>query len=116
MNNYEISDKSNILKFIQDNFKSSDLIAFDVQLATGIHERKVSAVLKEYVQMSFKQYVNYLKIEHAKRLLNVTDMTVSDIAYECGYNNIAHFQKVFRDLEAVSVSEYRVREKEAVIV
>jgi AraC-like DNA-binding protein len=105
--NYEESDKQTVLAGIQQNFKNPELTVSDIQKETGIHERKISVILKKHTQLTFKQYVNQLRIEHAKKLLVETTLSVSDIAYECGYNNVSHFNRVFKSEEACSPQEYR---------
>lgn len=47
------------------------------------------------------------RINHAKRLLEHTNFTVAEIAYACGYNNVEHFSRQFRQQLDISPAEYR---------
>jgi AraC-like DNA-binding protein len=78
-----------------------------VQKEIGISETKLSAILKENTDMSFKRYLNHIRTEEAKRLLRETDRQVMDIAYKVGYGNISHFNRVFKEAENCSPNEYR---------
>ncbi|WP_333836041.1 AraC family transcriptional regulator [Novosphingobium sp.] len=52
-------------------------------------------------------YLTRLRMEHARRLLDTTDMSTMAIAIECGYNNPSHFATAFRRLSGYSPTEYR---------
>ncbi len=106
--NYEDHDKNVVLTFIRDNFKNPELTVTDVQQATGIHERKVSGIIKKHANASFKQYLNAQRIEVAKKQLSATTLPISTIAYECGYNNITHFNRVFKAQVNQSPQEFRL--------
>ena len=56
--------------------------------------------------MSLREYINQLRIEDAKRLLLSTNVTISEIASEVGFDNISYFSTVFRKLCGVSPIEW----------
>lgn len=58
------------------------------------------------------QYVNYLKIEEAKRLIE-TGEKFSDIAVKLGFASKSHFSAVFKKLLTITPSDYKRRMKEA---
>lgn len=43
-----------------------------------------------------KQWINQQRISYANGLLSTTSKTVSEIAYECGFNSVSHFIKIFK--------------------
>lgn len=53
------------------------------------------------------QYVNKMKVEMVCRELIYSDRNISEIAYEKGFENISHFNRVFKELKKVSPREYR---------
>ena len=61
--------------------------------------------------MSLREYINQLRIEDAKRLLLSTNITISEIASEVGFDNISYFSTVFRKLCGVSPIEWSSRKK-----
>jgi len=66
-----------------------------------------SSVFSEGAGMTFTAFVQRTRIERAKRLLRETDETITDIAFGIGFNNLTHFNYVFRKLEASAPSAYR---------
>lgn len=63
----------------------------------GINRYHLSHLFSSYLKMGYCAYVNALRAEKARRLLLTTDHTVTEIAYDCGFNNQATFNRVFRE-------------------
>jgi transcriptional regulator GlxA family with amidase domain len=82
---------------------------------------RVSGVSEAHFARSFKQafgvpphrYLLTRRIERAKALLRDTDLPVTDIAFETGWNSLGTFGRIFRDVTGESPSELRAREKAA---
>lgn len=56
---------------------------------------------------TLSDYVNSVRIEHAKELLQNTGIPIHNIAMECGYSDSGYFIKVFKTLEKRTPMEYR---------
>ncbi len=67
----------------------------------------VSSAFHRETGMTFRTYVNRVRIEKACHLLRTTDRTVSDIAAHLGYSDPAFFYKVFRREMEMTPYEYR---------
>lgn len=93
--------------FIGSSFQTTDLSVEMVSRETGISQPKISAVLQQKHSMNFKQYLNDVRITESKKLLVETDRSVAEIAFAVGYNSIPHFNRVFRQHNAVTPTEYR---------
>lgn len=48
-----------------------------------------------------------IRIQKAKRLLKNTSLHISEVAYECGYENVSHFIRQFHDKVGVTATAYR---------
>ena len=59
------------------------------------------------------RYLLTRRIERAAALLRDTDLPITDIAFETGWNSLGTFGRVFRDVTGESPSELRAREKAA---
>jgi AraC-like DNA-binding protein len=75
----------------------------------GLGKSAFSRLFKRSTGRSVPQHVNGLRIAHACRLLAETDLTVSQIARECGFVSPAHFQRQFRQVQQCAPLEYRAR-------
>jgi AraC-like DNA-binding protein len=56
---------------------------------------------------TFVEFVNEYRITHACKLLSDTELSVTEICYECGFNNFSHFTKFFKRVTSMSPTEYR---------
>ncbi|NCC22965.1 MAG: AraC family transcriptional regulator [Alphaproteobacteria bacterium] len=73
-------------------------------------ETTVSRVINLHFQKSFPQLLNERRVEDAKRMLTQTNVSVKIVAEEVGFNSIASFNRVFREVAGVSPSEFRKQE------
>ncbi|MEZ0389450.1 MAG: AraC family transcriptional regulator [Verrucomicrobium sp.] len=58
---------------------------------------------------TFPAYLNELRLGRAARLLSTTDQRVVDVASDCGFRNLAHFNRLFLKWKGVTPSEFRKR-------
>ena len=56
---------------------------------------------------TFTQAVNEYRVVHAIKLLSETELSVTDICYESGFNNFSHFNKQFKGLTGKTALNYR---------
>ncbi len=62
---------------------------------------------KSRTQKSFIQILNEIRIGHACKLLQSDNHSIADICYDCGYNNLANFNKSFKLIKKKTPSEFR---------
>lgn len=75
----------------------------------GLGKSAFSRLFKRSTGRTLPQYVNELRIARACNLLAETDLTVSQIAMECGFVSPAHFQRKFREHQHCVPLVYRSR-------
>jgi AraC-like DNA-binding protein len=74
----------------------------------------VSSFKREFKKLYDDSPANYIKtkrLERAAELLVASNERIADIAFECGFNDVANFTKSFRDRYHVSPSNYRLNLK-----
>lgn len=64
-------------------------------------------LFKRETKMSFWNYLTSVRLRHAKRLLEETDLKSYEIALKVGYDNPSYFSKLFKKYEGISPNEYR---------
>lgn len=62
---------------------------------------------KQRTQKSFSTFIAELRIDHACKLLANKNLTITEIAYECGYNNRTHFNRDFKKFLTSNPREFR---------
>lgn len=82
------------VRYIQEHF-TEELTLSDVAREAGFSDSYLSALLKRVMGTGFKQYLTLLRITHAKHLLETTDMTATDVCFECGFRSYSGFYRAF---------------------
>lgn len=62
---------------------------------------------KRHTQKSFTRFVNEMRIGHSCKLLMDRRLTISEVCYESGYQNLTNFNKFFKTIMKKSPREYR---------
>jgi len=92
--------------WIADNYKNANPVAA-MAARSGLTERSFLARFRRATGMSPMDYVQALRIEEAKHLLETTDIALDEIAVEMGYVEPASFRRLFRKSVGLSPSAYR---------
>ncbi|MFK7776445.1 MAG: helix-turn-helix domain-containing protein, partial [Saprospiraceae bacterium] len=67
---------------------------------------------KELYSESPKKYFSKMKMKRASQLLLINENRISDIAYECGFDSLATFNRIFKKHFGQSPSEYRLTQND----
>lgn len=73
----------------------------------------LSKKFKQATGFGFKEYLVNVRIKNACRLLLETNHSITDIAFECGFNDSNYFGDAFRRIKGIAPNKYR-RNKEAI--
>ncbi|MDJ0594402.1 MAG: AraC family transcriptional regulator [Pleurocapsa sp. MO_226.B13] len=79
----------------------------DLASHIGITQFHFSRLFKKSTGMSPHQYVMQQRIERAKQLLKTADISIADIALDCGFSSQSHLGKYFRQLTGITPKAYR---------
>ena len=95
-----------MISYIQQNFMEKiSLKEFSEQF--HLSEKYISRYFKEHFHITLSQYITHLRLEHAKQLLQDTDIPVTEIAMQSGYQNVSYFIRSFKKTYGVSPLKYR---------
>ena len=84
-----------VLLILERRFSEPDFSAQKLAAAAGLSERYVNELLYEAVA-SFTTRLNESRLRKAAELLTLTPRRISDIAFECGFNDLSYFNRSFR--------------------
>lgn len=69
---------------------------------------------KKSTGKTFTKMVNEYRVVHATKLLSESNSSITDIAFEVGFNNFSHFNKLFNEITGKTASQYRSEVKKIV--
>lgn len=99
--------KQKVIKLIGQEYTSAHLTLQWISNKVGRNTKCISQFIKEEFNLSFKQYLNKIRLFEAKRLLKSEALSLKEIAHMVGYGSSNHFTRVFRKYEKQTPSEYR---------
>lgn len=99
-----------IMECINNNLDNSDLSVNDLANYVGTSRSGINRKLKSIIGITPKELIIKSRMQKACTLLRTTDMTVKEIAYECGFTDQNYFGKSFKQIIGVSPSSYRQKD------
>lgn len=106
---------SDAIEYIQKRYASSDLTVYDVANHIGIDRTYLYRIFYDAFHLSVQDFIQRVRLDKAKALLKFSNTSVDSIALNCGFENQAYFSTVFKKSYHVTPSQYRKREKQAVL-
>lgn len=102
---YEKILNNAILRYINTSYKEGSLAI----LSQNLHQPdyKICRVIKKSTGNTFKQLIQEARLNQTVRLLNTTNLSITSIMEEVGYENITYFYKIFKDKYHMTPKDYR---------
>ncbi len=95
-----------VLSYMRKNYKSQ-LSLEEIAEVAGMSPKYFCYFFKEMTQKTPINYLNAYRIECAARKLLTTDLSVTDIAYGCGFNDLSYFIKTFKAVKGITPNGLR---------
>lgn len=95
-----------LMSYIENNYKSV-LRLGDVAKKFGFSEVSFSRFIKKKTGKNFVEYINDLRLGVASNLLVYSNSSIAEICYECGFNNLSNFNRIFKSRKGCSPKEFR---------
>ena len=98
--------KSEILSYIDRKYMNKISLK---EISDNFHmsEKYFSRYFKNCFKITFVEYVNSVRLEKAASLLSTTDLSVTEVALQCGYTNISYFIRSFKKFFGTSPHVFR---------
>lgn len=94
-------------QYIRDNLGNSALSLEQVSSHIGFSSSYFCRLFHREVGLSFNDYLNQARIEHAKTLLKNPLLKIGEVSRLAGYNTPTHFNYIFKRLVGATPSEYK---------
>ena len=94
------------IEYIEGNFKRQpglDEVAEKIHLSPAHFQR----LFTEWAGTSPKKFLQYISVEHAKKILKDEQATLSDTAYETGFSSTSRLHDLFVNIEGMTPAEYK---------
>lgn len=96
-----------VLKFIRGSY-GKQITLDDMSRAAGVSPKYFCSFFKEMTSKTPFAYLNNYRIEKACHKLTTTDASVTDVAYDCGFNDLSYFIKVFKEERGITPKQFRI--------
>ncbi|RKT91929.1 UNVERIFIED_ORG: AraC family transcriptional regulator [Pantoea allii] len=97
---------SQMLEFIADNYDQA-LTINDVAEHVKLNANYAMGIFQRVMQLTLKQYITAMRINHVRALLSDTDITVLDVALTAGFRSSSRFYSTFARYVGMSPQQYR---------
>lgn len=92
--------------YIQENYKKNANI-HDMSVYIGIDRSYIYRIFKEYYGISPSKYIILMKIDECCRLLDETNLSISQIAMDTGFSSSSHMCSDFKKIKGITPTQYR---------
>jgi AraC-like DNA-binding protein len=105
--NEKTEDKMNeIINYVFNNFAKTHSLN-DLAFRSGMTVQRFGRNFKKKTGMTLSGYIQSVRINTAKKLLQQSRMYVDDICYEAGFNSVSFFNRKFKEHTGMTPVEYR---------
>lgn len=102
-----IAEKVRHLMELDKLYQEPTFSRADLAKEVGTSENTLSKVINRVFGKSFPRLLNEFRVEDAKRLLQDPSIPIQVLAFEVGFNSLASFNRVFREVTGDTPSHYR---------
>jgi AraC-like DNA-binding protein len=95
-----------VFDWITSNFEKDIKLAEAAQIAQ-MNENAFSRFFSLRTRKTFSGFVQELRLQKAAKLLVENDMTITEVCYECGYNNVSNFNRQFLNHYQMNPMKYK---------
>lgn len=96
---------SKVHAFINNNYQN-DISLGDIAGNVGMNPSALCRYYKKHTGKKMFEYLTELRISYAVKLLSNRSINIGQIAYDCGYNSLSHFNHQFKDITGYTPSDY----------
>lgn len=96
----------NALEYIRENSQEK-LRLTDVADQVYVSQWHLSKLLNKHTGKTFSDILNGARMDKSKELLKDPSLRICDVAEMVGFQDLAHFSRVFKKMEGMSANEYR---------
>jgi AraC-like DNA-binding protein len=93
-------------EYMKHNFDKPITLG-DVAKLANMSEPSFSRFFKQRTGINFIDSLNEIRLGHASRMLIDTTQSIAEVAYNCGFNNISNFNRIFKKKKNTTPKDFR---------
>ena len=97
-----------MIGYVQKNYPNKIFLK-DISSAGNCCKTKCTSLFQKYLSTSPMLYLSHYRLEKSIFLLRNTTMSITEIAYACGFSNTSYFCELFRERYGTSPGKYRIK-------
>lgn len=104
----DIFIQKQMVQFIYNNY-TTRLTLNEISRAGGISRTKCCQIFKKYLNRTPIDFLNSYRLEISMNLLRDTNLSITEIAYNCGFNNLSYYSEIFKKYKGCTPNAYRTK-------
>jgi signal transduction histidine kinase/ligand-binding sensor domain-containing protein/DNA-binding response OmpR family regulator len=96
-----------IITTVQDNIKNSEFSVEELSKSVGISRIHLNRKMNALVNMTTNDFISMVRLKKAAELLKTGKLNISEVAYDCGFNDPRYFSKCFKEFFGKIPSEWK---------
>ncbi|MCB9282290.1 MAG: helix-turn-helix transcriptional regulator [Lewinellaceae bacterium] len=112
---HQDNDRINVVyNFVEQNFTRTIMLE-EVANEANMTVPAFCRYFKKMAGKTFTHFVNEMRVIHACKLLSEKAESITEVCFECGFNNFSHFNRSFKEITGKSPSAYRKTIRKVVV-
>lgn len=101
------NNTDSLVQYLEKEFGNPMLTLEVIERELGIKQQEANMYIRKKYDMGYKQFLNRLRMDEAKRLLRESSLPIATIGERVGYLHATSFARTFRTIENIAPNEYR---------
>jgi len=94
-----------VLEYIEENY-ASPITLEELAKSVGMSRKYFCRFFREMTHQTAFEYLNHYRIERACYQLTATTLSVTEVAFNCGFNDLSYFIKTFKKYKQTTPKQY----------
>ena len=105
-NDVDSSRMNAVFEYVMQKYQE-DIKLDDVAQLAHMSESAFSRYFKKRTRRTFSQFLSEIRIEHACKLLQNDKLSIAEISFDSGFNNLSNFNRQFKNIKNTTPLAYR---------
>lgn len=110
LSDHESEKINDVINYILQNYQD-DIKLADVSNIANYSQAAFCHFFKQHTRKTFVQFLIEVRVSKACKMLRNSDLNVSQICYDCGFNNVSNFNRQFKKITGLSPTAYTKKYK-----